>query len=190
MFFKKYTALLLCCAVCLSVALTGCESNKPSDEVTTTLSQTEATTAEQTTVPESYDDKKAVSALYFAERAVVNGFGVNNQLQEGDAFVSYYTANFGASDVCEFIETETEQDALDMYSVLYEGMKMNADSITVIDSTDVDKSNFKKYTKTLENAEGQQTYVALVCVGKTVLSVRSSITEKPRYEIFLKDINY
>lgn len=140
---------------------------------------------ETTTQQEDYDSKKPISAGYFAERATVNGFGTNNELQEGDTFKSYYSANFGSQDLCQFMEANTNEEALEMFTAIYDGLKSGEKSEAVVSVSDVDKGRYHKYIQ-----QQKEIYYALVYLENTVLFVSSSIEEQPRYEVFLQDINY
>lgn len=172
--------LILCMAALVLTGCGGSDAQEPETEAAT-----QAQKIELTTKVEDYSTKKPIEGRFFAERAFVNGFGVENELQEGDSFVSYYVANFGSEDLCQFMEAETQKQAAEMFDAMYDGIKETENEESVVDFYDINKGNFRKYVQIREGR-----YYAIVLLDNTLLFIDSSVEEQPRYEVFMADINY
>lgn len=178
---KRVLSLML--VLCLTAALfTGCGAGGSEEPETTTAApaQTEAETQ-----PEDYASKKPISGGVFSERAFVNGFGVEDALEAGDSFKSYYVANYGKNDLCQFMESETNDEAAEMFDFMYSGLKETEDSEDVVSTSDIDKGSYHKYIQ-----QRTDRYFTIILLDNTLLFVDSCAEEQPRYEVFIRDINY
>lgn len=182
---KHYIAIFMTLCLLLSIIFSGCNSKHPNSQSGTTTEQLTTQAASTELQTEDYSTKKAVSGPYFAERAAVNGFGVENEDTNNGEYKSHYFINFGANDNCEFIEAKTNNAAAEMFQNTYDTLKVNENNSNVVSITNIDKGNYKKYIQQQTNV-----YIAIICLDNTFVLITSNVEQQSRYEVFLKDINY
>lgn len=184
---RSAAAVVILCLV-LNILFAGCSSNEGANNQETTQDITSTTTA-TTTEPqtEDYSTKKAVSGAFFAERAAINGFGTTKDEEGAETYGyrSHYFINFGSGDNCEYIEAKDSKTAQQMFADTCEVFKMSEGGSDVVSATTTDKGHYKKYVQQQKNL-----YIAVICLDNTYVLITSSVDEQPRYEVFLKDINY
>ena len=184
--FHRCTSVIIVLCILLSVIFAGCSGDNSSNQSQTTQpTATQAATVPQTESEADYAAKKAISGPYFAERAAVNGFGISNDKKDDENYKSHYSVYFGATDNGEFIEAQNSSEAAEMFKNTYEAIKANESNSDVVSITNIDKGHYKRYIQ-----QQKDLYITIICLDNTYLFITSSIEQQPRYEVFLKDINY